>query len=76
VQRGDHATAKALHERLLVLWNALSAENLPANVKYALACQGVASGLSRAPMPMPDAPRQAAIRAGLEGLGVTLRKAA
>jgi hypothetical protein len=45
-------------------------------VKYARACQGVASGLSRAPMPMPDAPRQAAIRAGLEGLGVTLRKAA
>ena len=76
VQRGDHATAKALHERLLVLWNALSAENLPANVKYALACQGVASGLSRAPMPMPDAGRQAAIRAGLEGLGVALRKAA
>jgi hypothetical protein len=45
-------------------------------VKYALACQGVASGLSRAPMPMPDAARQAAIRAGLEGLEVALRKAA
>jgi hypothetical protein len=27
-------------------------------------------------MPMPDAARQAAIRAGLEGLGVALRKAA
>jgi 4-hydroxy-tetrahydrodipicolinate synthase len=39
VQRGDHVTAKALHERLLGLWNALSAENLPANVKYALACE-------------------------------------
>jgi 4-hydroxy-tetrahydrodipicolinate synthase len=76
VQRGDHKTAKALHEQLLVLWNALSADNLPANVKYALACQGVPSGLSRAPMPMPDAARQAAIRAGLEGLGVSLRKAA
>lgn len=50
--------------------------HLPANVKYALACQGVPSGLSRAPMPMPDAARQAAIRAGLEGLGISLRKAA
>lgn len=76
VQRGDHATAKALHERLLGLWNAPSADNLPANVKYALSCQGAPAMLSRAPMPMPDEARKAAIRAGLEGLGITLRQAA
>ncbi len=75
VQRGDHATAKNLHERLLTLWNALSADNLPANVKYALSVQGAPAMLSRAPMPMPDEGRKAAICAGLEGLGITLRKA-
>lgn len=76
VQRGDHAAARALHERLLALWNALSADNLPANVKYALSLQGVPAGLPRLPMPMPDAARKSAIRAALEGLGATLRNAA
>ncbi|MBN8888852.1 MAG: dihydrodipicolinate synthase family protein [Rhodospirillales bacterium 70-18] len=76
MKAGDHAAAKALHERLLVLWNALSAENLPANVKYALAVQGVPAGLSRRPMPMPDEARRAAIRAALAGLGATIRAAA
>jgi 4-hydroxy-tetrahydrodipicolinate synthase len=35
VQRDDHARALDLHRRLLVLWNALAADNLPACTKHA-----------------------------------------
>ena len=76
VKAGDHVTAKALHEKLLVLWNAIMAENLPANTKYALSLQGLPTGHPRAPMQPPDAARKAAIRAALEGLSAPLRKAA
>lgn len=75
VQAGDHATAKALHEKLLALWNALIDENLPANVKYALSLQGVPSLHTRRPMPEASS-RKGAIKAALEGLGATLRAAA
>ena len=33
---GDQAECRRLHERLLRLWNAIDAPNLPANVKTAL----------------------------------------
>ena len=70
VQAGDHAKAHALHKRLLVLWNAISADNLPANCKHALELQGVPAHRPRMPMPAPDKARQAQIRAGLDGLGL------
>ncbi len=76
VQAGDHATAKALHERLLVLWNALIDENLPANVKYALSLQGVPSMHTRRPMPETSEARKPLIRAALEALNAPMRKAA
>ncbi|HEY0418287.1 MAG TPA: dihydrodipicolinate synthase family protein [Acetobacteraceae bacterium] len=76
VRAGDHGTAKMLHEQLLVLWNAIAAENLPANVKYALSLQGVPAGLPRMPMPMPDERRRAAIRDALEAMGISIRLAA
>jgi 4-hydroxy-tetrahydrodipicolinate synthase len=76
VKAGDHASAKDLHERLLVLWNALIDENLPANVKYALSLQGVPALHTRKPMPETSEARKPLIRAALEGLGATLRKAA
>ena len=70
VQAGDHKTALRLHEKLLPLWNAISADNLPACVKCAQELQGRKTGVPRAPMP-PSSPAQtAAIRAALQGAGL------
>lgn len=70
VQSGDHATALHLHRRLLAFWHALSADNLPANVKYAMELQGRPAGLPRAPMPASSPAQQAAIRDALVETGV------
>lgn len=70
VQAGDHATALALHQRLLIIWRALSADNLPANVKFAMELQGRPAGRPRAPMPPSSPAQQAAIRAALAEAGV------
>ena len=64
-QAGDHALALALHKRLLPIWDAIMADNLPANVKTALELQGRPAGIPRMPMP-PSSPQQrAAIQAAL-----------
>jgi 4-hydroxy-tetrahydrodipicolinate synthase len=68
VQRGDHAAAHALHRRLLPLWNAMVADNLPACTKYAQVLQGCPGGHPRAPMPTASAAQQRAIRAALDGV--------
>lgn len=65
VQRGDHDAARVLHETLLPIWNALLADNLPANVKCAMQLQGRPAGMPRAPMSATAPLRQAAIRAAL-----------
>lgn len=70
VQAGDHKQALALHDRLLPIWNAIAADNLPANVRYCQELQGRPAGVPRAPMPPTSAPqagpiRQALTRAGL-----------
>jgi len=70
VQTGDYKLALALHEKLLPLWNTISADNLPACVKCAQELQGRKAGVPRAPMP-PSSPAQtAAIRAALQGAGL------
>jgi 4-hydroxy-tetrahydrodipicolinate synthase len=69
VQAGDHAQALDLHRRLLVLWNALLADNLPACTKYAQILQDVPAGHPRAPMPPASPTQQRAIEAALRGLG-------
>ncbi|MDE2199945.1 MAG: dihydrodipicolinate synthase family protein [Rhodospirillales bacterium] len=76
VEAGDHARALNLHGKLLDLWNALIADNLPACTKYAQSLQGCAAGLPRAPMPAASPAQQAAIAAALGGLGVELTRAA
>lgn len=68
VQAGDHARARALHERLLPLWNAMAHDNLPACTKYAQAAQNCPPGHPRAPMPPASDAQQRAIRAALEGV--------
>ena len=49
------------HRWLLRLWNALEGDNLPANVKTALALQGRPAGRPRAPMQSSSANQRAAI---------------
>jgi 4-hydroxy-tetrahydrodipicolinate synthase len=63
VQAGDHKQALSLHEKLLPVWNAISHDNLPANVKHCLELQGRPAGMPRAPMP-PTSPTQAPRIAG------------
>jgi 4-hydroxy-tetrahydrodipicolinate synthase len=69
VKAGNHARALELHKQLLVLWNALIADNLPACTRHAQALQGLARTYPRAPMPEASIAQQAAIRAALERLG-------
>ncbi|MEO2003377.1 MAG: dihydrodipicolinate synthase family protein [Candidatus Poribacteria bacterium] len=64
---GENAEAKRLHEALLPLWNAISDDNLPANVKTAMRMQGRNGGCPRAPMQASTSAQQAAIRNALEG---------
>lgn len=65
VQAGDHAKAKKIHTALLRFWNTIFADNLPANVKYCLAKQGVSSGIPRMPMPVTSKEQGANIDAEL-----------
>jgi 4-hydroxy-tetrahydrodipicolinate synthase len=68
VQAGDHAKAHEIHRALLRFWNVIVGDNLPANVKTALALQGVATGSPRAPMPASSPAQQAAIRRELDNV--------
>jgi 4-hydroxy-tetrahydrodipicolinate synthase len=66
VQAGDHARAKEIHESLLRFWNTIATDNLPANVKFSLAAQGVPTGLPRAPMPATSPAQAEAISRALK----------
>ncbi|MBT3332142.1 MAG: dihydrodipicolinate synthase family protein [Rhodospirillaceae bacterium] len=68
VQAGEHEAARRLHEKLLVLWNAMIDDNLPATVKFALSEQGVPGGYPRAPMPAASTAQQRAIGRALKKL--------
>ncbi len=61
VCEGRHEDAMIQHRWLLQLWNALEGDNLPANVKTALALQGRPAGRPRAPMQSSTADQRAAI---------------
>lgn len=70
VEKGDHKTALELHKKLLVLWNAMIADNLPAATRYAQELQGLPTGtFPRAPMPVATGEQRVAIRKALDGLG-------
>ncbi|MCR0982643.1 dihydrodipicolinate synthase family protein [Roseomonas populi] len=68
VQRGDHAYAMQLHDRMLRFWNTIVGDNLPACVKAVLEMQGCPVGLPRAPMPAASAKQRAAIEPALRHL--------
>lgn len=61
VGRGDDATALDLHKKLLRLWNAIDAPNLPANVRAAMRTQGREGGVPRPPMPVSSSAQEAKI---------------
>jgi 4-hydroxy-tetrahydrodipicolinate synthase len=70
VQSGDHATALELHERILTVWRAIDAPNLPATLKAALELLGRKPGLPRRPFaPATDAQRNQ-IRIALKEAGL------
>ena len=66
----DRLKARDLHAKMLRLWNAMFADNLPACTKYAQELQGVPAGLPRAPMPAPTDEQKAAVRQCLQALEV------
>ncbi len=68
VGRGDDATALDLHKKLLRLWNAIDAPNLPANVRAAMRTQGREGGVPRPPMPVSSAEQEAEIGLAMAGL--------
>ena len=51
VQAGDHARALSVHNRLLVLWNAMDSNSLPACTIWAQTLQGCPALYPSAPMP-------------------------
>ena len=76
VEAGNHTLAREIHEKLLVLWNAVFAQNMCSCIKYVQELQGCQSLLPRAPMPSASAEQKAAIRAALKGLNLEIAKAA
>jgi 4-hydroxy-tetrahydrodipicolinate synthase len=70
VQAGDHKQALVLHEKLLPIWNAISHDNLPANVKHCQELQGRAAGVPRAPMPATSTAQARRIREALHHAGL------
>ena len=69
VKKSDHPHALDLHKKLLVLWNAIVSDNLPACTRHAQTLQGLPKTFSRAPMPEASPGQQAAIAKALEALG-------
>lgn len=71
VQAGDHARGRELHEKLLPIWNAIFADNLPANVRYCMQLQGRDGGVPRPPMPPASSAQQEQIGKALANAGLT-----
>lgn len=68
VQAGDHKKGLEIHGAMLRLWNTISADNLPANIKTSLALQGVPTGVPRMPMPATTPEQLAHIRRELDNV--------
>lgn len=70
VQQGDHKGALESHKKLLTIWNAISADNLPANVRYAMELQGRPAGVPRSPMPFSSPEQKNKIKNALKQTGI------
>jgi 4-hydroxy-tetrahydrodipicolinate synthase len=69
-KRGDHLGALESHRKLLSIWNAISEDNLPANVKYAMELQGRPGGIPRSPMPSSSEEQKTNIKKALKLAGL------
>ena len=65
VANNDRSAALEWHARLLRLWNAIDAPNLPANVRTAMSLQGRTGGQPRAPMPESSPKQREQIKAAI-----------
>lgn len=65
----DEGESLALHKKLLRLWNAIDAANLPANVRVAMEMRGRRAGVPRPPMAASSEAQAVKIRAAVEALG-------
>ncbi len=74
VQSGDRTKALDLHQKLLIIWNAIEGNNLPANVKCAMEIQGRKAGQPRSPMVASSEKQKIAIREALNQAGIQLVK--
>jgi 4-hydroxy-tetrahydrodipicolinate synthase len=73
VQRGDHATALEIHNKLLPIWRSIDGPNMTVRIKAALALQGRNGGHGRSPLtPVSEAERET-IRAALTKAGLDVR---
>lgn len=73
VQRGDHAAALEIHNKLLPIWRAIDGPNMTVRIKAALRLQGRDGGLGRSPLTMVSDEQRAVIRAALVKAGVEVR---
>lgn len=65
VQEKKYEIALEYHKRLFRIWNAISGDNLPACVKYAMELQKRPAGIPRSPMHLPSELQKKAIRKSL-----------
>jgi 4-hydroxy-tetrahydrodipicolinate synthase len=70
VHAGDHTKGRELHEKLLPIWNAIFADNLPANTRYCMELQGRDGGVPRPPMPPTSEQQKGPIREALAAAGL------
>src|ERR1700751_59451 len=68
--KGDHATALALHDKLMPLHNNLFIETSPAPVKYALSLLGKIDEKLRLPMVPVSEPTRVAVRSAMVHAGL------
>lgn len=69
-QRGDHATAKSLHERILPVWRAMNHPDMSSRTKAAIALRGRDAGVPRRPLLPVSAAVRAELALALEQAGV------
>lgn len=70
VQAEDYEHARMLHEKILTVWTAIDAPNLPATIKAALELQGRPVGLPRRPFGPATPDQRDQIRDALVKVGI------
>lgn len=69
-QRGDHATARSLHERILPVWRAMHYPDMSSRTKAAIALRGREVGVARRPLLPVSEQARAELASALDQAGV------